>query len=691
MKKRTKKIFLLLLVMLQMAMYIVPYQSVTAAAKRQMERLNRGVVAVKVNNGVFVSWRMFGTDPANIAFNVYRNGTKVNSSPITDSTNYVDAGGSIGSTYTIRPILNGQEQPASESTTALGQNYLTVPIKAPISGYSANDCSVGDLDGDGEYEIVVKWEGATQDNANAGITDPVCLQGYKLNGTCLWTINLGRNIRGGAHYTQFMVYDLDGDGKAEIACKTADGTIDGKGNVIGNASANYVNSSGYILTGPEYLTIFNGQTGAAITTVNYDPPRGNNLKATWGDDYGNRCDRFLACVAYLDGQRPSLIMQRGYYTRMVLVAWDFRDGKLTKRWTFDSNNGYPEWSGQGNHNLSVGDVDNDGCDEILEGTSAIDNNGKGLWKTGLGHGDAIHFGDLDPNRPGFEVWTALEGEKGAVLLDAKTGAQIFRYNYSKDCGRACSADIDASSPGEEMWAAGSPLYSSKGTNLGSAPGQINFAIWWDGDELRELLDGTTITKFGKGTLLSATGCSSNNGTKSTPCLQADILGDWREEVIWRTSDNTALRIYTTTSPTTRRIYTLMHDPVYRLGIAWQNTAYNQPPHTGFFLGAGMAEPPVPQIYYAGPEVEPSEVPSASPTNTMKPSNTPTPSPSIKPITPEDVNNDGVINIADVMLIAAHFNTTASDEKYDRKSDINNDGSINIADIMMVAAKFNTVV
>jgi rhamnogalacturonan endolyase len=205
------------------------------------------------------------------------------------------------------------------------------------------------------------------------------------------------------------------------------------------------------------------------------------------------------------------------------------------------------------------------------------------------------------------------------------------------------------------------------------------------------LDGTTITKFGKGTLLSATGCSSNNGTKSTPCLQADILGDWREEVIWRTSDNTALRIYTTTSPTTRRIYTLMHDPVYRLGIAWQNTAYNQPPHTGFFLGAGMAEPPVPQIYYAGPEVEPSEVPSASPTNTMKPSNTPTPSPSIKPITPEDVNNDGVINIADVMLIAAHFNTTASDEKYDRKSDINNDGSINIADIMMVAAKFNTVV
>jgi rhamnogalacturonan endolyase len=572
----------------------IPVQT-PATGARQMEKLDRGVVAVKVNNGVFVSWRMFGTDPSNVAFNLYRNGTKVNSSPITGATNYVDFSGNINSTYSVSPIINGQEQAPSNAVGVWGQNYLQVPIKPPAYGYSAGDCSTGDLNGDGQYDIVVKWERATQDNANAGITDPVYLEGYTLTGQKLWTINLGKNIRGGAHYTQFMVYDLDGDGKAEVACKTADGTVDGKGKVIGNASADYRNSDGYILSGPEYLTVFSGQTGAELSTVNYLPERGN--VANWGDKYGNRVDRFKACIAYLDGKRPSLVMQRGYYTRMVLVAWDFRDGKLTHRWTFDSDySGNSAWAGQGNHNLSVGDVDNDGCDEILQGTSAIDHNGRGLWQTGLGHGDAMHFGDLDPSRPGLEVWTALEGSQGAVMLDARTGEQIFRYNYGKDCGRACAADILASSPGMEMWASGSPLYSSKGVNIGTNPSITNFAIWWDGDELRELLDGTTISKYNGGTLLSDSQCVSCNGTKATPCLQADILGDWREEVIWCSADSTFLRIYTTTYNTTRRIYTLMHDPIYRLGIAWQNTAYNQPPHTGFFLGSGMAEPPTPNIY-----------------------------------------------------------------------------------------------
>ena len=565
------------------------------AGSRQMEKLDRGLVAIKVNDGVFLSWRMLGTDPTNIAFNLYRNGMKVNSSPITGATNYVDSSGNTSSTYTVCPVLNGQEYGASNPAIVWGQNYLQIPIKAPAYGYEAGDCSTGDLNGDGQYDIVVKWEGATQDNANSGFTDPAYLEGYTLQGKKLWTINLGKNIRGGAHYTQFMVYDLDGDGKAEIACKTADGTVDGKGNVIGNPNADYRNSNGYILSGPEYLTVFSGETGEALSTVNYLPERGN--VSNWGDSYGNRVDRFRACIAYLDGQRPSLVMCRGYYTRQTAVAWDFRNGRLTHRWTFDSDNyGNSAWAGQGNHNLSVGDVDGDGYDEILLGTSAIDHDGKGLWHTGLGHGDAMHFGDLDPNRPGLEVWTCLEGEKGAVLLDARTGRQLFRYYHTGDCGRACAADIVPSSPGMEMWAAGSPLYSSTGQSLGNRPSQINFAIWWDGDELRELLDGTTITKFNGGTLLTASGCASCNGTKSTPCLQADIFGDWREEVIFRSSDNTFLRIYTTTSTTNRRIYTLMHDPIYRLGIAWQNTAYNQPPHTGFFIGSGMAEPPTPKIY-----------------------------------------------------------------------------------------------
>ncbi|MDP4181425.1 MAG: dockerin type I domain-containing protein [Bacillota bacterium] len=662
---------------------IVPYQSVSGAAPRQMENLNRGVVAVKVSNGVFVSWRMFGTDPSDIGFNVYRNGTKLNSSPITSSTNYVDAGGSTGSTYAVRPVLNGQEQAASETASVWGQNYLQIPIQAPSSIYSANDCSVGDLDGDGQYEIVLKWDPSdSKDNSQAGVTSDVYIDAYRLNGTRLWRIDLGKNIRAGAHYTQFMVYDLDGDGKAEVACKTADGTKDSKGVVIGNGSADYRNTDGYILSGPEYLTVFNGLTGAAVTTVNYDPPRGT--VSSWGDSYGNRVDRFLACIAYLDGVHPSLVMCRGYYTRMVLAAWDYKGGNLTKRWTFDSNND-TKYAGQGNHNLSVGDVDGDGKDEIIYGSSAIDDNGKGLYTNGLGHGDAMHFGDLDPNRAGLEVWGCKEGSSGAELHDAKTGQTLFRWTSSGDTGRACTADVDAASPGEEMWAAGSPLFSCTGKNLGSAPSPDNFAIWWDGDELRELLDGIKISKFGGSTLLSADGCASNNGTKSTPCLQADILGDWREEVIWRTSDNSALRIYTTTATTTRKIYTLMHDPIYRLGIAWQNVAYNQPPHTGFFLGNGMSTPPVPQIYLVGATQQPTN----TPTPTTKPSNTPTntPTSTIKAV-PQDINGDKSVNMADVILIASHFNSVATGSNYDKNCDLNSDGAINMADVVLIAAKFN---
>lgn len=648
------------LLSLQIGMCFMPIQQqpvIAATQQRQMEDLDRGVVAVKVSNGVFISWRMFGTEPASVAYNLYRDGAKVNSAPITNSTNYLDASGNTSSTYTVKAILNGKEQAASKASSVLGQNYLQVPINPPSSGYIAGDCSTGDLDGDGEYDIVVKWEKATNDNANAGVTDPVYLEGYKLNGNKLWTINLGKNIRGGAHYTQVMVYDLDGNGKAEVACKTADGTMDGKGTYIGDKNANYVDANGYILSGPEYLTVFSGETGAALSTVNYTPPRGT--VSSWGDNYGNRVDRFRACIAYLDGVHPSLVMMRGYYTRMVAAAYDFKDGKLTQRWVFDSNtSGNAAWAGQGNHNLSVGDVDNDGCDEILNGTSAIDHNGKGLWTTGLGHGDAMHFGDLDPNRDGLEVWTCLEGSKGAVLLDAKTGKEIFKYNYTKDCGRALSADIVASSPGEEMWASGSVLYSATGSNLGSAPGPTNFAIWWDGDELRELLDGTTISKYNSGTLLSASGCVSINGTKANPCLQADILGDWREEVIFATTDSKALRIYTTTSITNRRIYTLMHDPIYRLGIAWQNTAYNQPPHTGFFLGAGMKEPPTPNIY--------------TPNNVVIID---------KPVK-GDINSDGSIDAIDFALLKKYLlDSTENISK--ENADLNADGDINAIDFALM--------
>ncbi|TQM78225.1 cellulose binding domain-containing protein [Saccharothrix saharensis] len=573
--------------------------------RKQVERLDRGVVSVRSGSGNLVSWRLLAGDSPSTGFTVYRGGTKLNATPITGSTNYLDSGGAADASYTVRAVVDGVEQPASSASLAFGSGYRDVPIQSPGAGYGANDASVGDLDGDGDYEFVLKWDpDNAKDNSQAGVTGNVFVDAYRLDGSRLWRIDLGRNIRAGAHYTQFQVYDYDGDGRAEVAMKTADGTRDGRGAVIGNASADYRNSSGYILTGPEFLTMFDGRTGAAMSTVNYDPPRGN--VGSWGDTYGNRVDRFLAGTAYLDGARPSLIMARGYYTRAVVAAWDFRDGTLTKRWTFDSNtSGNSGYAGQGNHSLTIGDVDADGRDEIVYGAATIDDNGRGLWTTGLGHGDAAHLGDLDPSRPGLEYFKVSEdsSKPGSWFADARTGARLWTTASGSDNGRGVSGDIYAGSPGAESWSsADGGLRSPSGANVGRKPSSANFLIWWDGDPTRELLDQTRIDKYGTGgdtRLLTGSGVASNNGTKATPALSADLVGDWREEVVWRTSDNSALRIYSTPHPTDRRIPTLMHDTMYRVAIAWQNTAYNQPPHPSFPIGNGMATPPWPDVHYAG--------------------------------------------------------------------------------------------
>lgn len=622
---------------------------------RQMEYLNRGVVAVRFEEKkVWISWRLFATDDDKTAFNIFREtdgkAVKLNEKPISDVTFFVDekADSSKLNSYFIRLVLNKKELAPSEKFTLNAETpirqYLSIPLQTPNS-YTPNDASVGDLDGDGEYEIILHQTGRGADNGRAGITSEPIFQAYKLNGKLLWQINLGKNIREGAHYTQFLVYDFDGDGKAEFACKTADGTVDGKGKIIGDKDADWRfktgetldglnrpgesgrrNAEGYILKGPEYLTIFNGETGAEITTTKYTPsrhpetenPTSEQLKAIWGDGYGNRVDRFLAGVAYLDGERPSLIFARGYYTKTVLSAWDFRNGKLTQRWVFDSDSSEEnkKYAGQGNHNLSVADVDNDGKDEIIYGAMVIDDNGKGLYSTGLGHGDALHVSDLDPSRPGLEIFDIQErfDDAGAHFRDARTGENLWKKASVKagedgeGPGRGLSLDIDPRHKGFESWVFGAGirgLFNVKGEKISDkTPRSCNFGIFWDGDTLSELLDRNTVSKWDwnaeiDNVIFRAEGSLSNNGTKSTPTLSGDILGDWREEFILRSADNKELRIYTTTIPTKERFYTFLQDPQYRLSLVWQNVAYNQPPHTSFFVGDGMKNPPKPNISIIG--------------------------------------------------------------------------------------------
>ena len=569
----------------------------------QREQLGRGVIAVREDaSAVIVSWRYLSSDSMDESFDVYRDGQKLNTHPLQNETFFKDNyTGSAAALYTVKATKGH-----TESSYQLPENaplgYLNIPLVRPESGvtpagdvytYSPNDASIGDVDGDGEYEIILKWDPSNaHDNSHDGYTGPVLLDCYKLNGQHLWRINLGKNIRAGAHYTQFMVFDFDGDGRAEVVVKTGDGTIDGIGKVIGDARADYRADNGRILSGPEYLTIFNGLTGAAMQTVDYVPERGELMN--WGDSRANRSDRFLACVAYLDGVHPSVVMCRGYYTRSVLAAYDWDGKELRQRWVFDSNTpGNGGYAGQGNHNLRVGDVDGDGCDEIIYGQCAIDHDGTGLYTTGMGHGDAIHMTQFDPTRPGLQIWGCHENRRdGSTYRDAGTGEVLFQVKSGEDVGRCMAADIDPTHPGVEMWSwATGGVVDIKGEKVTTKMRRFptNMAVWWDGDLLRELLDRNVVSKYDweAGVCRQMTvfdGCVSNNGTKATPCLQGDIIGDWREEVLLRTEDNSALRLYVTTIPTEYRFHTFLEDPVYRISIATQNVAYNQPTQPGFYFG-----------------------------------------------------------------------------------------------------------
>ena len=603
------------------------------------ERLDRGAVALPASGGgMFLSWRLLASDAADVSFAVERDG-KVLADNLT-KTCFVDRDGKAGSVYRVLTATG-----TSAKVMPWRGEFLSVQLNKPDDGdqctYSPNDCSVGDVDGDGQYELFVKWDPSnSHDNAHNGYTGEVFIDCYKikwdgategaLTSIHLWRVSLGPNIRAGAHYTQFLVYDFDGDGRAELMCKTAPGSIDGVGHYVSQAAtqpdilstddaADYRNENGRILSGPEFLTVFEGNTGRALHTVYYYPNRGlgfggDALYGEWGDKPnlpGNRGERFLACAAHLDGMwKPaSAIFARGYYTRAYLWALDFDGTHLHTRWvhastspnsvsvirangkskTYETASAY----GQGAHSIAVADVDGDGYDEITFGSAAIDHDGSMLYSTKLGHGDALHLSDLDPDRPGLEVFMVHEEPPfGSDLRDAKTGEIIWRETGNRDTGRGLAADIDAAHRGCELWSSvSSAIHDVHGNNIAEVRIPNSFRIYWDGDLQEELLgsdrrtpaivkwDGsasTTIARFDN----SAT-C---NGSKATPCLQADLLGDWREELIFfDPSDRSRINIFTTNIPTDYRVTTLMQDHVYRLSVVWQNVGYNQPPHLGYYL------------------------------------------------------------------------------------------------------------
>lgn len=633
---------------------------------RQMEKLDRGLIAIKTDGGVYLSWRLFdsednifGSADKNVSFNVYRDGKKI--SEVATKTNYVDS--TVGTNYSVAPVINGVEGEKCNPVTAYNNSYFDIPLLKPddetiydpsnnkLATYSffPADCSTGDVDGDGEYEIIVKWTSHERDVGTPAYSGTVHLAAYKLDGTKLWKndIELGKNVYSSAHTLQFLVYDFDGDGKSEVICQTSLGSKDGQGKYVSNAAqtdeeikaitdkenstADYRSSSGVITKGEEFLTVFNGETGAAMDTISLPTTRGSENGVDYDDDFGNRSNRFVSDIAYLDGEKPYAIYLRGYYfgrngkqrTSIAGISWD--GTALSPTYRFDTQKGQEgyydgayQYVGNGNHNCTVADVDNDGKDEFITGALCMevndDNEFRPKWCTYLQHGDALHIGNYDPTHTGFEFFTVHEDsgtnslsgnditlDFGMSVIDAETGNIMFHEGASDDTGRGVMANVGAGGYYQIWSAKNSARQSNGGTDFTTATSltgrntpSMNFRIFWDGDLYDNLLNGANITDWNgrnMSNIFSAGNydCVSINGTKANPSLQADLFGDWREEVVYPTSDGTALRVFSTTDTTDYKIKTLMQDPVYRSGVAAEQTAYNQPPHVGFYMGKEVFE------------------------------------------------------------------------------------------------------
>ncbi len=595
-------------------------QALFPAYVHGVENPDRGLVAFAAGAGedgepagVHLSWRLLSGDGPDAEFKVYRDGRLLQSMASDAPTFFTDVDGRPGSRYEVR--VAGDSALNGAATSAMPHPWIDIPLHpsepvpwrredAPqrFRGYRVGEASAGDLDGDGQWELVLKWVGIERDNSRDGLSSPTLLQAIEMDGRVLWTIDLGINIRSGAHYTPFIVFDLDGDGASEIACRTSDGTVDGDGAVLATAGADHRDRRGRVLRAPEFLSVFDGRTGRCLQSVDYQPSRGDIR--VWGDDYGNRSERHLSCVALYHGGHPRLITARGYYYgrqgvgpgRTAITAWTWNGAQLEPVWTFDTLavEKPDRFIGQGTHSIASGDIDADGRDEILYGSMAVDDDGSPLYSTGFGHGDAHHLGDFDPSRPGLEFYmpheSARPGEIPAVSFrEAATGTIIWSVpaDRPRDVGRAAMADLSALWPGAESWGPDRFLRDISGKTVGPAPRTpANFLIWWDGDVQREILNSNWIADYdpdsedGMRRLFTAEGFTSTNGSKSTPVLSADLIGDWREELLLLSRDGQSLRLFISPIPTGIRFPCLMLDPLYRNSIAWQNVGYNQPPHPG---------------------------------------------------------------------------------------------------------------